>query len=128
MINTAAQYRFIGVFALFLAFTGCCGSNAKMVSKELKLKVSAVSQLGIGYGMIYSCDVRSVEEGVFSDKKINLLLTHSNYYESMDQKGMSPGTRTFTFKQSGKNKKDNYPAVSGFIADNHIVWEVVEMK
>jgi hypothetical protein len=113
---------------LFLLFAGCSAPDAKTAGKELELKVSAESQLGIGYGIIYSCEVKSVEKGALSDKEISLVLIKSRFYEVMDRKGMSPGTCTFTFKRSGKNKDDNYPAANGFIAKDRTVWEVVAMK
>jgi hypothetical protein len=116
----------------FLPVLAACSEQQEqkqqVESNELRLKVSATSQLPVGYGIRYNCDVKSVEEGVFTDKKIRLMLIHSKYYEVMDKKGMSPGVCTFRFKRTVKSKDDNFPTVNGFIAEDRTVWEVVEMR
>ncbi|MGV3611891.1 MAG: hypothetical protein ACO1N0_13125 [Fluviicola sp.] len=126
--NTINRLAYFAAF--FLLLTGCSENKEKTQkeeSNELTLIVSAVSQLPVGYGIRYNCAVKSVEKGELAHKNIGLMLIHSKYYEVMDKKGMSPGTCTFTFKRSGKNKDDNYPTVNGFIAKDRTVWEVVEM-
>ena len=126
-MNLLNKLTYYLVFSLVL--TACSGQQemSQKESNELTLKVSAVSQLPVGYGIRYNCDVKSVEQGELNDKKIGLMLIHSKYYEMMDQKGMSPGTCTFTFKRRAKNKDDNFPTVNGFIAEDRTVWEVVLM-
>lgn len=130
MIKTkiGARLAYVAFFLLLIACSEQKEQKQQAESNQLTLKVSAVAQLPVGYGIRYTCQVKSVEEGELNDKKIGLMLIHSKYYDVMDKKGMSPGTRTFRFKRSGKNKDDNYPTVNGFLAEDRTVWEVVEMR
>lgn len=130
MIKTFTRNQFAGILSILLVLTACSGQweESKKETNALRLKVTVASHWGIGYGMIYDCEVKSVEEGMLADKKISLLLMDPKYYEFLDKKEISSEILMISFRRKGKNKEDNFPYYDGFIGKNRTEWEVVSLK